>query len=110
MKIRCNSTTLRVTDLRELNESRVDDLAEGIREALTPEISTVEFDLAQLRAIDCGTVEVLLAVHEELNRAGTSLAWRVLNPPPDVRQLFELVRLHHLFEIFPPRVPGLAFL
>lgn len=103
MKIKTQSAILQVTELRELNESRAYALIRGIRDALTPDISTIEFDLAQLRSIDCATVDVLLAVHEEFNQEGTSLAWRVLDPPPDVRQLFELVRLHHLFEIVPPR-------
>ena len=110
MKIQAHSNLLCISELRELNESRAQDLVQGIRSALAPGISTIEFDLTQLRSIDCGTVDVLLTVHEEVNVAGTTLAWRVMNPPPDVRQMFELVRLHHLFEIFPPRLPGLALL
>lgn len=105
MRITTDCATLRVTDLRELNELQTDELVQDIRTALTPAHATIEFDLAQLRAIHCGTVDVLLAVHEELNRAGSRFTWRVLNPPPDLRQLFELVRLHHLFEITPPRIP-----
>ena len=108
MKIIPAYDTLRVSDLRELNDLRADELIHDLRAALTPAHVTIEFDLAQLRAIHCGTVDALLAVHEALNRAGTRLTWRVLNPPPDLRQLFELVRLHHLIEITPPRMPAMA--
>jgi anti-anti-sigma regulatory factor len=110
MKITADHDTVRVTDLRDLNEVRTDDLVHELRAALTPAHATIEFDLTQLRAIHCGTVDVLLSVYEELNRAGARFTWRVLNPPPDLRQLFELVRLHHLFEITPPRTPSLALL
>src|SRR5437870_3985895 len=103
MKITAAHDTLRVSDLRDLNDVQADELVHDLRAALTPAHATIEFDLAQLRAIHCGTVDALLAVYEKLNRAGTSFTWRVLNPPPDLRQLFELVRLHHLFEITPPR-------
>lgn len=108
MKITSNHDTVRVTDLRELNDLQAGELVHDLRSTLTSGHATIEFDLGQLRAIHCGTVDVLLAVYEELNRAGTSFTWRVLNPPPDLRQLFELVRLHHLFEITPPRTPSLT--
>lgn len=109
MKITTTSDTLRVSDLYDLHELQVDDLARSIRTALTPAHAVIEFDLAQLRSSDCGSIDVLLGIREELNQPG-SLTWRVVNPPPDFRQLLELVRLHHLFEITPPRVPHLVYL
>ena len=54
-------------------------------------------------------IDVLLALHEEFHLEDTPLAWRVQHPPPELRQLLELVRLHHLFEILPPR-PAFASL
>ena len=108
MKIIADFHTIHVCELRELTDDVADDLVEGLRAALTPAHFVVEFDLSQVRNVDCVAVDVLLAVHDEFDTAGNRLAWRVLNPPPDLRQLFELVRLHHLFEIAPPRPASLV--
>jgi anti-anti-sigma regulatory factor len=101
MKITTESDTLRVTELREFTEDQADELIEGIRAALTPDIAAVTLDLTQLRAIDADTAGLLRSVQEEF-AVVDGLAWRMVNPPPEARQLFELVRLHRLFEINPP--------
>jgi anti-anti-sigma regulatory factor len=102
MKITTESDTLRVSDLRELTEEQADEIIEGVSAALTPDISAISLDLTQLRGIDGDTANLLRSIQEEFAEVG-GLAWRVFNPPPEARQLFELVRLHHLFEINPPR-------
>jgi anti-anti-sigma regulatory factor len=108
MKIIADFHTIRVCELRELNDDVADELVDGLRAALTPAHFTIEFDLSQLRTIDCAAADALVALHDEFDAAGNRLAWRVLNPPPELRQLFELVRLHHLFEIAPPRPTSLV--
>jgi anti-anti-sigma regulatory factor len=110
MKITTDCDTLRVTDLHESADLEEDILVHDIRAALTPSHATIEFDLAQLRAIHCGIADALLTVYDELNHAGRQFTWRVVNPPPELRQLFELMRLHHLFEITPPRSPRMILL
>jgi anti-anti-sigma regulatory factor len=107
MKITTESDTLRVSELRELTEDQADDIIEGIRASLTPEIAVITLDLTQLRRIDGETADLLRSIQEEFALVG-GLVWRVLNPPPQARQLFELVRLHHLFEINPPRAAGMS--
>ncbi len=102
MKFVTESGILRVSDVRELDEESVDQIVEGIRAALGSETSVVTLDLTQLRGIDGNTAGLLRSIQEEFADAG-GLVWRVVNPPPEARQLFELVRLHHLFEINPPR-------
>ena len=54
-------------------------------------------------------VDRLLAIQGTAPRAD-AFAWRLVNPPPDVRQLLELVRLHRVFEITPPGIPEMAAL
>lgn len=103
MKITASHETLRVSEVREFNEPEVDGLIRDLREALKPTHATIEFDLAHFRAANYDTVDTLLAVYEEFDGGGATRIWRMLNPPPDLRQLLELVRLHHLFEITPPR-------
>jgi anti-anti-sigma regulatory factor len=109
MKLKVDTDTVRVTDLRELGEDQAGELAADIGAAVSGGVRTVEFDLSQFRAIDCSVVNRLLAIHDAVSRVG-ALVWRVVNPPPDVRQLLELVRLHRVFEITPPRIPEMSVL
>ncbi len=109
MKIEADSDIVRITELRELNENRAEEIVANIRTVLPPGCRVIEFDLAKFRSIDWSAVDRLLAIHKALHRADAFI-WRLVNPPPDVRQLLELVRLHRLFEITPPRVPGMAVL
>ncbi len=109
MKIRVDTDTVRVSDLRELGEDQAGELAADIGAAVSGGARTVEFDLSQFRSIDCSVVDRLIAIHDAVSRAG-ALVWRVVNPPPDVRQLLELVRLHRVFEITPPRIPEMSVL
>lgn len=102
MKITANNHTLRVSDVRAFNDPVVDELIRDLRTALKPDHVAIEFDLAHTREADCDTVDALLTVFEEFDRDGAVRAWRLVNPPPDLRQLLQLVRLHHVFEITPP--------
>lgn len=103
MNLSHDHDTLRVTGAREFTESQVDDLIRDLRRALKPDHSAIEIDLAHTRGADSETVDALLALYEEFDRDGTTRTWRLRNPPPELRQLLELVRLHRLFEITPPR-------
>ena len=103
MRISLDRETVRVTDLVELDEERAEDLIRGLRAVLAPEHAALEIDLGRLSAVDCAVVDALLAIHEEFHAANGGLAWRLLDPAPELRQLLELVRLHRLFEITPSR-------
>ncbi len=109
MKIRVENGILRISELRHLDEDQAGELAAEVHGALTGGIRAVEFDLSQFRAIDCSVVDRLLAIQGTAPRAD-AFAWRLVNPPPDVRQLLELVRLHRVFEITPPGIPEMAAL
>ncbi len=103
MKIESDSNTLRVTALKEITEASGGILQETVRNALAEEHDTVEIDLASVRALDSGGVSALVALYEMVARHRSDLTMRVLNPAPPVRQLLELMRLHHLVDITPSR-------
>lgn len=107
MKISTDHETLRVSDVQEFNEPDVDVLIRDIRQTLKPTHSIIEFDLAHIRSADCDTVDAVLAIYEEFDRESPARVWRMVNLAPELRQLFELVRLHHLFEITSPHPSGM---
>lgn len=109
MKIITDSEKVQISDLRVLNETDAATIVAGLRSLVAQGVRTIEFDLSRFRSIDCAAVDGLLAIHDAVDHSA-GFVWRVLNPPPDLRQLLELVRLHELFEITPPRVPGMAVL
>lgn len=103
MKITDDHDTLRVSEVQGFTGLEVDDLIRDLHLALQPKHSSIELDLARIRSADCDTVDALLTIYEEFDRGDVARAWRIINPPSELRQLLELVRLHHLFEITPPR-------
>ncbi len=60
--------------------------------------SRVVFDLRHLRFVDSSGLGALLACLRQMNRAGGDLKLCEVSKP--VRALFELVRMHRIFEIF----------
>jgi NDP-sugar pyrophosphorylase family protein len=92
-----------IRNFRDRDGFLTDDIVDEIRAALRNGIRVVEIDLSNIHSFDCGAVDRLLAIHNAISHAD-ALIWRLLNPPAAVRQLLELLRLHNLFEITPPRL------
>lgn len=63
--------------------------------------SKVVFDLHQLRFVDSSGLGALLSCLRQLNAAGGDLKLCGMQKP--VRALFELVRMHRIFDIFNAR-------
>jgi anti-sigma B factor antagonist len=60
--------------------------------------SQVVFDLSQLRFVDSSGLGAILSCLRQLNAAGGDLKLCGLSKP--VRALFELVRMHRIFDIY----------
>jgi anti-anti-sigma regulatory factor len=103
MKIEGTPDGIRISGLRALDEEQAGEIIEGVRAALPPDTRVIEFDLSRVPALDAAGVGVLLEAHDAVTRLGAAPVWRLLHPAPAVRQLLELVRLHRVFEIVPPR-------
>lgn len=58
----------------------------------------VIFDLSRLKFVDSSGIGVLLSCRKQVNTSGRDL--KLCGVSKQVRVLFELVRLHHIFEIF----------
>ena len=76
----------------------------AFKEALEPVLEThtrVVLDLGQIRYIDSTGLAAVLSCLRRLNASDGDLKLCSLSRP--VRTLFELARMHRLFEIFPDR-------
>lgn len=107
MEIQSQNGTLRVRGLRDLSAANAHAFREKIGAALAPDLKHIEIDLSATAFVDCGGVGALVSVYQtanEKNRNG-GVILRLLNPPPPVRQMFELTRLHQMFEIVSTSLP-----
>lgn len=80
-----------------LDVSNIKEFKRNIASALQ-ENSRVVFDLRRLRFVDSSGLGAILACLRQLNNAGGDLKLCEVSKP--VRALFELVRMHRIFEIF----------
>jgi anti-sigma B factor antagonist len=91
-----------VVELRgeQLDASNVMDFKRDIAPVLEAN-SRVVFDLSHLRFVDSSGLGAFLSCLRRLNGAGGELKLCGLAKP--VRALFELVRMHKIFDIYPTR-------
>ena len=101
MEIQRQNGTLSVGAVRELTAANARALRHEVCARIEPELKRIEIDLSQSTVVDsCGLaalVSVFKAANEKNDNGGVAIL--LLNPQPSVRQMLELTRLHHLFEI-----------
>jgi anti-sigma B factor antagonist len=103
MEIERRDGTLSITGLRELTNINSRAFRHNACAALSPELRAIEIDLSQTRSVDGSGVGALMKFYiAATEQGGGPVAVRLLNPAPPVQQMFELTRVHHLFEIIPP--------
>lgn len=89
--------------LRDLSAARVRDFRNEVGAAIAPDLERIEVDLSAVDCVDCSGVGVLVSLYQTANEINLNggVTLRLLNPQPPVRQMFELTRTQHLFEIVP---------
>jgi anti-sigma B factor antagonist len=101
MEIQRHNGTLSVGAIRELTAANARALRHEVCARIEPELDLIEIDLSQSTVVDSCGLAALVSVFKEANEKEKSrgITVRLLNPQPPVRQMLELTRLHHLFEI-----------
>jgi anti-sigma B factor antagonist len=99
MKLLDKGDVLTVTDVKELGANNSDSFRDEVKAALPNGFKTVEIDLSQTSFIDSCGLGALIAIQKFATGRNGSVSVRLLNPLPAVQQLFELTRLHRMFEI-----------
>ncbi len=88
---------MRVREVKELDGA--ESLCRSVRAQLPETLHAIEVDLSQTEFVDSGGLGELIALHRMALQHGGGVAVRLLNPPARLQQLFELTRLHRLFQI-----------
>ena len=103
MEIQRQNGTLSVNDVQELSAVNARWFRNEVCAALSPGLKEIEIDLSRISHVDsCGLgalVSVFKAANDRVRKEAVAL--RLLNLQPPVQQMFELTRMHHLFEIVP---------
>lgn len=100
MNIQCtDAKTAVVTGLLELVAANAAQVRDEIRAALPATTVQLDLDFSSLTFLDSSGLGMLISLHKTL-RSRNGLV-RLLKPATNVRQILELTRLHHVFEIVP---------
>jgi len=94
---KADDVAIAVLPLEELDASNVDDLKREIAPLLQSSDKLV-IDLARLRFVDSSGLGALLSCLRQLSAKGGDL--KLSGMSKQVRAVFELVRLHRIFDIF----------
>ena len=99
MKIHDSTDRLTVTNIKELAAGNAESFREEVSSALPPGVKAIEIDLSDTEFVDSCGLGALIALYKQVNNGHEAVPLRLINPTPAVQQLFELTRLHRIFEI-----------
>jgi anti-sigma B factor antagonist len=99
MKIESNGENVCFSEIKELSAANSGAFREKSRAALPQTLKTIEIDLSQTHFVDSCGLGALISLYKAANHYNGDVTIRLLNPAPSVQQLFELTRMHRIFEI-----------
>ena len=95
--MRVDGDTLVVTELSELGAANSNGFRDWVRSCLNEAQKNVEVDLSATDFIDSCGLGALIAIHKTATSRQGKV--RLVHPRPQVNQILELTRMHHIFDI-----------
>jgi len=99
MKIQNSGEILSISEIKELGAANSETFRQEVREALPIKLKAIEVDLSQTQFVDSCGLGALIGIYKMASSHNGGVAVRLLNPKPSIQQIFELTRLHRIFEI-----------
>jgi anti-sigma B factor antagonist len=99
MKITHTGDTLNISELKDLCAVNSDNFRSEVCRSLPSSVKTIEVDLSNTRFVDSCGLGALIGVYKTASRGNGGVTVRLVNPSPPIQQIFELTRLHRLFEV-----------
>src|ERR1041385_3161048 len=97
MRFEINGETLSVVGVRELGADNSQAFREEVRAALPDKLRNIEIDLSQTNFLDSCGLGALISLRKTATSRNGKV--RLLNPSPRVQLLFDVTRMHKIFEI-----------
>ena len=98
MKITQEGESLNITELRDLSSANSEVFRQEVCRSMPPMVKTIEVDLSQTRSVDSCGLGALIGIYKMATRNG-DVTLRLVNPSSSLQQMFELTRLHRIFEV-----------
>ena len=99
MKIEHDGQKLSISEIPELSTVNSALFRDQVQAAMPPSLGMIEIDLSQTRFVDSCGLGALFSLYKTAGNGHGKVALRLLNPTPQIQQLFELTQMHQLFEI-----------
>jgi anti-sigma B factor antagonist len=99
MKINDSGNVLTITNIKELAAGNSDLFRDEVRAAVPSGVKAIEIDLSDTDFVDSCGLGALISVYKFVNSRHGQVPVRLVNPTPSIQQIFELTRLHRIFEI-----------
>jgi len=97
MKFEVKGETLKIGGLRELGADNSQSFRDQVQAALPDRLQNIEIDLSQISFLDSCGLGALISLRKAANSRNGKV--RLLNPSPRVQLLFDVTRMHKVFEI-----------
>src|SRR6266566_2009321 len=97
MKFEIRGETLSVVGVRQLGADNSQAFREEVHAALPDELRNIEIDLSQTNFLDSCGLGALISLRKTANSRNGKV--RLLYPNPRVLLLFDITRMHNIFEI-----------
>ena len=98
MKITQDGESLNISEVKDLCSTNSESFRQEVCKSLPPTLKTIEVDMSQTKFVDSCGLGALIGVYKTATRKG-DVTLRLVNPSAPLQQMFELTRLHRIFEV-----------
>jgi anti-sigma B factor antagonist len=97
MRLVIQGDTVQIGEIWELGADNCQDFRDQVYSALPEECRNIDVDLSQTHFLDSCGLGALISLRKTASRRNGTV--RLLNPSPRVQLLFDVTRMHRVFEI-----------
>jgi len=90
---------MNISQLPELSAANSTLFRDEVQASMPPALNILEIDLAQTVFVDSCGLGALFSLYKATGNGSGGIKLRLLNPTPQILQLFELTQMGQFFEI-----------
>ena len=97
MKITLNGDTLTASEINELATASANSFHSELHAAMPAGVKHIDIDLSRTDFVDCAGLGALVSLRKKAGGPNGAVRIRVLNPPPAVQRMMNLMKLDQMF-------------